>query len=89
MGLSLAGKVAFFRCADTGSDMMETDYLVKGAGASALAFVDVMLRETDATFATSIGVTRQAGIGTTLIHSCACINRPHITAFLRVSLAAG
>jgi len=30
--------------------MMETDYLVKGAGASALAFVDVMLRETDATF---------------------------------------
>jgi hypothetical protein len=69
--------------------MTETDYLVKGAGASAMAFVDVMLRETDATFATSIGVTRQAGIGTTLIHSCACINRPHITAFLRVSLAAG
>ena len=30
--------------------MTETDYLVKGAGASALAFVDVMLRETDATF---------------------------------------
>ena len=27
-----------------------TDYLVKGCGASALAFVDVMLRETDATF---------------------------------------
>ena len=32
------------------ADMMETDYLVKGAGASAMAFVDVMLRETDATF---------------------------------------
>jgi hypothetical protein len=30
--------------------MIKTDYLVKGAGASALAFVDVMLRETDATF---------------------------------------
>jgi hypothetical protein len=30
--------------------MTETDYLVKGAGASAMAFVDVMLRETDATF---------------------------------------
>jgi hypothetical protein len=70
-------------------NMTETDYLVKGAGASAMAFVDVMLRETDATFATSIGVTRQAGIGTTLIHSCACISRPHITAFLRVSLAVG
>ena len=28
-----------------------TDYLVKGCGASAMAFVDVMLRETDATFA--------------------------------------
>jgi hypothetical protein len=27
-----------------------TDYLVKGCGASAMAFVDVMLRETDATF---------------------------------------
>jgi hypothetical protein len=27
-----------------------TDYLIKGCGASALAFVDVMLRETDATF---------------------------------------
>jgi hypothetical protein len=27
------------------------DYLVKGCGASAMAFVDVMLRETDATFA--------------------------------------
>jgi hypothetical protein len=32
--------------------MSETyDYLVKGCGASAMAFVDVMLRETDATFA--------------------------------------
>ena len=31
-------------------NMTETDYLVKGAGASAMAFVDVMLRETDATF---------------------------------------
>lgn len=29
---------------------IQADYLVKGAGASALAFVDVMLRETDATF---------------------------------------
>lgn len=28
----------------------ECDYLVKGAGASAMAFVDVMLRESDATF---------------------------------------
>ena len=28
----------------------QTDYLVIGAGASALSFVDVMLRETDATF---------------------------------------
>src|SRR3972149_4412029 len=29
---------------------LETDYLVVGAGAMALAFVDVMLRETDARF---------------------------------------
>lgn len=29
---------------------INADYLVKGAGATALAFVDVMLRETDATF---------------------------------------
>jgi len=29
---------------------MQTDYFVKGCGASAMAFVDVMLRETDATF---------------------------------------
>jgi hypothetical protein len=29
---------------------METDYLVTGCGASAMAFVDVMLRESDATF---------------------------------------
>jgi len=29
---------------------MQTDYFVKGGGASALAFVDVMLRETDASF---------------------------------------
>ena len=30
--------------------MIKTDYLVKGCGASAMAFVDVMLKETDATF---------------------------------------
>jgi hypothetical protein len=29
---------------------MQTDYFVKGCGATALAFVDVMLRESDATF---------------------------------------
>jgi hypothetical protein len=29
---------------------MQTDYLVKGCGASAMAFVDAMLRETNATF---------------------------------------
>jgi len=29
---------------------IQTDYLVKGCGASAMAFVDVMLRETNATF---------------------------------------
>jgi len=29
---------------------MQTDYFVKGCGASAMAFVDAMLRETDATF---------------------------------------
>jgi hypothetical protein len=29
---------------------MQTDYLVKGCGASAMAFVDTMLRETEATF---------------------------------------
>ncbi len=29
----------------------KVDYLVVGSGASALAFVDVMLQETDATFA--------------------------------------
>lgn len=29
---------------------MQTDYFIKGCGASAMAFVDVMLRETDATF---------------------------------------
>lgn len=29
---------------------MQTDYFVKGCGASAMAFVDVMLKETDATF---------------------------------------
>ncbi|HTE39440.1 MAG TPA: hypothetical protein VK629_01340 [Steroidobacteraceae bacterium] len=29
---------------------MQTDYLVKGCGASAMAFVDTMLKETDATF---------------------------------------
>lgn len=29
---------------------LQTDYLVKGCGASAMAFVDVMLKETDATF---------------------------------------
>jgi len=28
----------------------DCDYLVKGAGASAMAFVDAMLRESDATF---------------------------------------
>lgn len=30
---------------------MEVDYLIVGSGASAMAFLDVMLRETDATFA--------------------------------------
>lgn len=30
--------------------VIEADYLIKGGGASAMAFVDVMLRETDATF---------------------------------------
>ena len=29
---------------------LQTDYLVKGCGASAMAFVDVMLKETDANF---------------------------------------
>jgi cation diffusion facilitator CzcD-associated flavoprotein CzcO len=29
---------------------MKTDYFVKGCGATAMAFVDVMLKETDATF---------------------------------------
>ena len=29
----------------------EVDYVVKGAGAAAMGFVDVLLRETDATIA--------------------------------------
>lgn len=32
------------------ADTMQTDYLVKGCGATAMAFVDVMLKETDAHF---------------------------------------
>ena len=30
--------------------LLQTDYLVKGCGAMAMAFVDVMLKETDANF---------------------------------------
>jgi len=33
-----------------GSSSLQTDYLVKGCGATAMAFVDVMLKETDANF---------------------------------------
>jgi hypothetical protein len=39
---------------------LQTDYLVKGCGASAMAFVDVMLKETDANF---IMVDRRAAPG--------------------------
>jgi hypothetical protein len=39
---------------------LQTDYLVKGCGASAMAFVDVMLKETDANF---ILVDRRAAPG--------------------------
>jgi hypothetical protein len=39
---------------------LQTDYLVKGCGATAMAFVDVMLKETDANF---ILVDRRAAPG--------------------------
>lgn len=39
---------------------LQTDYLVKGCGASAMAFVDVMLKETDASF---VMVDRRAAAG--------------------------
>ena len=39
---------------------LQTDYLVKGCGATAMAFVDVMLKETDANF---IMVDRRAAPG--------------------------
>jgi hypothetical protein len=41
-------------------DTLQTDYLVKGCGATAMAFVDVMLKETDAHF---ILVDRRAAPG--------------------------
>jgi hypothetical protein len=42
------------------NDALQTDYLVKGCGATAMAFVDVMLKETDARF---IMVDRRAAPG--------------------------
>jgi hypothetical protein len=45
---------------DNSSSALHTDYLVKGCGATAMAFVDVMLRETDANF---IMVDRRAAPG--------------------------
>jgi hypothetical protein len=44
------GPTAAFIKVSTQKMPQRTDYLVKGCGASAMAFVDVMLRETDATF---------------------------------------
>jgi hypothetical protein len=45
---------------DHNNDTLQTDYLVKGCGASAMAFVDTMLKETDANF---IIVDRRAAPG--------------------------
>ena len=70
------------------ADMTETDYLVKGAGASAMAFVDVMLRETDATF-TIVDRRHAPGGHWNDAYPFLRLHQPSaITAFLRVSLTA-
>ncbi len=48
------------RLSNTGNNTLQTDYLVKGCGATGMAFVDVMLKETDANF---IIVDRRAAPG--------------------------
>lgn len=59
---------------------IETDYLVIGAGATAMAFVDTLLSETDAHVVMVDRHHRLAVTGTTPIHSSLCISRPPSTA---------
>ena len=50
---------------------VETDYLVVGAGASGMAFVDTLVAHTDAEVGWSTGVTGRAATGSTPIGLCA------------------
>jgi hypothetical protein len=65
---------------------IEADYLVIGAGATAMAFVDTLLSEN--TDATAVMVDRQhrpAGTGTTPTPLCACTSLRSITAWPRAN----
>jgi hypothetical protein len=61
-------------------DGIETDYLVVGAGAAGMAFVDELIGACDADVEWWTGVTFRVVTGTTRTPSCACTARRHCTA---------
>ncbi len=59
---------------------IETDYLVVGAGAAGMAFVDALIAECDADVLMVDGAIARAVTGTTRTRSCACTARRRCTA---------
>ena len=59
---------------------IEADYLVIGAGATAMAFVDTLVSETAATVVVVDRNHRPAGTGPPPTRSCGCTNRRPTTA---------
>jgi len=63
-----------------GMNEIDTDYLVVGAGATAMAFVDTLLTESDARIAMVDRRHRPGDTGTTPTRSCVCTSRRQPTA---------
>ena len=55
--------------------MVDVDYLIIGAGAMGMAFADVLLNETDATFAIVDDRASPAGTGMMLTRLFDCISQ--------------
>jgi L-2-hydroxyglutarate oxidase LhgO len=64
---------------------IETDYLVIGAGAIGMAFVDTLLTDSDAQIVMVDRHHRPGATGTRLTPSCACTNRRRSMVSTRVN----
>ena len=59
-----------------GPSNIETDYLVVGAGALGMGFVDALIQNSDADIVVIDGTTVLVVTGSTPIHSSSCTSRP-------------